>query len=967
MTSPNFSLIRRVDIPSLKMTVEDYQHLPTGSRHFHLVAEDNNNAFLLAFLTVPQDSTGIAHVLEHTSLCGSRNYPVRDPFFSMLRRSLNTYMNALTSSDWTAYLFASQIPKDFDNLLKVYLDAAFFPNLNPLDFAQEGHRLEFTDPTNPNTPLVYKGIVFNEMKGAMSSPISLLFQTLESHLYPTITYHHNSGGNPLDIPKLTYSQLKTFHATHYHPSNAIFMTYGDRPATDHQQQFEEYALQHFQKIPLHLQIPDEQRYSTPLQVVTSYPINDNEDLQQKTHVVLAWLLGNTTDSQTLMQTNLLTELLLGHSGSPLRHALETSPLGTGPSPLCGLEDNPREAFFACGLEGSEPDQAEAVETLILQTLEHIANEGVPFPQIEAVLHQMELNQREITGDHFPYGLNLLINALSPLIHGGDPLPFLDIDPGLEKLRTQSQDPQLVKQLIQQLLLDNPHRVHLVMVPDSQLATRQQAQETAQLATLQTQLTEEQRTAILQQTAALTQRQNTPDDAEQLPKIGLEDVPTQLKIPQGTLHSRIHPVTCFGQATNGMVYQKVIIQLPEFKEELINLLPLFCDLMTELGCAGKNYLDTAHWQAAVSGGIHAHISLRSPITDTQQTHALFSLSGKALIRNRTALTELLQATLEQVRFDEFTRLQELITQYRAETEHSISSRGHQLALLTANSSHSPTGQLSHLWHGFPNIQILKKLDQRLTHPEEITQFTQQLTQIHQQLLKAPRQYLIVSEPEYHTSLLDLLDQANSPTSTAPFTPFHFPTNPKLIKQAWQASVQVNSCVKSYHTVPSNHPDAPALTVLGQFLRNGYLHTALRERGGAYGGGAYYDGDNGSFQFYSYRDPRLKATLADFDRALDWLQENTHADRQIEEAILGVISHLDRPASPAGEAIKAFFNQLHGRSPEYRQRYRQNILKVQVADLKRVAATHLSTQANTVVISNPMTLDQLGDSEFERCYP
>jgi Zn-dependent M16 (insulinase) family peptidase len=256
-----FTTIQQIDIPNLKITVTEYAHLETGARHFHLAADDDNNAFLIGFLTVPQDSTGVAHILEHTTLCGSQRYPVRDPFFMMARRSLNTFMNAFTSSDWTAYPFATQNAKDFNNLLQVYLDAVFFPKLDPLDFAQEGHRLEFSQLDDLKSPLIYKGVVFNEMKGAMSSAIRKLNEIVCAHLFPTITYHYNSGGDPQDIPKLSYEQLKHFHTSHYHPSNAVFMTYGNYPVAQHHALFETAALQYFQKQELNLHIPDEQRYS----------------------------------------------------------------------------------------------------------------------------------------------------------------------------------------------------------------------------------------------------------------------------------------------------------------------------------------------------------------------------------------------------------------------------------------------------------------------------------------------------------------------------------------------------------------------------------------------------------------------------------------------------------------------------------------------------------------------------------
>ena len=484
MIHPAFQHLRSHPIPALRLEFQEYRHRATGARHLHLAADDPHNAFMVAFLTVPQDSSGIAHILEHTALCGSQRYPVRDPFFMMIRRSLNTFMNAFTSSDWTAYPFASQNKKDFNNLLDVYLDATFFPLLNESDFAQEGHRLEFAQPDNPQSELLFKGVVFNEMKGALSSPVQRLGQELQHRLFPTTTYHHNSGGDPTVIPDLTHAQLKAFHARHYHPSNAIFLTYGDIPAAEHQARFETQALHQFQALPLDLAIPDERRYTAPVTDLIHYPLDGTDDLSDQTHIVLGWLLGPITDPMATLRARLLSDVLLDNSSSPLRHALETSQLGTAPSPLCGFDTATREATFVCGLEGSNPEAAEAVEQLIFDVLHQVVAQGAPQEAIDAALHQLELSEREITGDGFPYGLRLIMEALTPAIHGADPLPALDSDPLLEQLRAESRDPDFIPRLVRQLLLDNPHRVRLTMAPDAELSAKQAAAEQERLAAIQ---------------------------------------------------------------------------------------------------------------------------------------------------------------------------------------------------------------------------------------------------------------------------------------------------------------------------------------------------------------------------------------------------------------------------------------------------------------------------------------------------
>lgn len=285
-----FEFIRTETIESLGIDVTEYRHTKTGLAHYHIAAEHTENVFLVGLRTVPEDSKGVAHILEHTALCGSERFPVRDPFFMMTRRSLNTFMNAMTSSDWTAYPFASQNRKDFYNLLDVYLDAVFFSRLDQLDFEQEGHRVEFAEPNNPESELEYKGVVFNEMKGAMSAPVSRLWQSVTKYLFPTTTYHHNSGGEPESIPDLTYDELIAFYKTHYHPSNAVIMTFGDIPAAELQAVIEEKALARFDKLEESIEIHDEKRYYSPLRVEEGYEL-DQEDTSGKTHHVLAWLLG----------------------------------------------------------------------------------------------------------------------------------------------------------------------------------------------------------------------------------------------------------------------------------------------------------------------------------------------------------------------------------------------------------------------------------------------------------------------------------------------------------------------------------------------------------------------------------------------------------------------------------------------------------------------------------------------------
>lgn len=957
---PSFTLISSEEIPALGVSIAEYQHIKTGASHYHIASDNPENVFLVALRTVPKDSSGVAHILEHTALCGSEKYPVRDPFFMMIRRSLNSFMNAFTSSDWTAYPFASSNRKDFENLLQVYMDAVFFSRLHPLDFAQEGHRLEFKEAGNPDSELEYKGVVFNEMKGAMSSISSQLWHTLCKYLFPSTTYHYNSGGEPEDIPDLSYDQLKSFYESHYHPSNAIFMTFGDIPAAEHQARFEELALARFEAIDSHIAVGNEKRYHAPIRVQESYPLPAAENKGDKTHIVVSWLLGKSTQLETLLEAQLLAGVLLDNSASPLLHALETSTLGSSPSPMCGLEDSMREMVFACGLEGSSAAKVEEVEALILDTLRDVAKNGIAKEDVDAVLHQLELQQREIGGDGYPYGLQLILTALGSATHRGKPIELLNLDPALQALRERAAKPDYIKQLAQSLI-DNPHRVTLVMSPDENIQQRIEQAEKQRLADIKANLSAEEKQAIIDQASALIERQALEEDDSILPKVTLADVP--LDMP--ALHSEQAqfgslPYTRYGRGTNGLVYQQLLIALPDLDDEELSLLSIYTQVLTELGLGDQDYLQVQARQAQVCGGISAYTSMRGDINDEQQLKAYLVLSSKALLRNASAQAQLMRDTLETLRFDESDRVQDLVAQLKARRESSITGNGHSLAMTAASAGMSPIAKISEALGGLSGIRQLKSLSERIDAPAELSKLMSQLAAIHSKMLKAERQLLIIAEADRLAASCDEIAPLWHDFNAQAKSNFSYPAVREVKKAFWVANSQVNFCAKAYPTVPSDHPDAPILTVLATYMKNGFLHRVIREQGGAYGGGASQDSNIAAFRFYSYRDPRLKDTLADFDKSIDWMLNTAVSDQGLEEAVLGVVSSIDKPGSPAGEAKQDHHSNVFGRTLAQRRLFRQRVLAVTATDLQRVCDCYLNKGgASVAVLSNAAKAAELSD--------
>ncbi|MFL0809274.1 MAG: insulinase family protein [Agarilytica sp.] len=941
-------------VKSLNLDVQEYEHKITGAQHIHLSPRsegDSENVFLVALRTVPHDSTGVAHILEHTALCGSKKYPVRDPFFMMTRRSINTFMNAFTSSDWTAYPFASLNKKDFNNLLDVYLDAVFFSRLDQLDFAQEGHRLEFSTPSDSNSALEFKGVVFNEMKGAMSSVPSQLWQSMCKYLFPTSTYHFNSGGDPEAIPDLSYEELRAFYETHYHPSNAIFMTFGDISAATHQEKFEDQALKHFEKLEYSVAVPDEKRFYAPIRVQESYP-NSDEDLSEKTHVAMAWLLGHSTNLRDSLRAQLLSSVLLDNSASPLMHALESSDLGNAPSPLCGLDSSQKEMSFMAGLAGCKSDAADQVEKLILNTLNKVAEEGIPQQDVESALHQLELHQREIGGDSYPYGLQLILTSLTNATHRGDPVGLLDIDAELEQLRKDIAEPDFIKNLLKDLVLNNPHSVRLCMVPDGELSNRKEHAEKALLEKIKGNLNEDEKQAIIEQAQALKERQTQEDDESILPKVTLADVPkTETTAERKSTAIGNTPLSSYAAGTNGLVYQQSVFDLGNIDEAQLPCLSLYSSIVTELGVGDTSYLDVQRQQAAVSGGINAFSSIRGDATDKNKVSAYYVYSGKALSRNQHALSELMLNTITQARFDETQRMQELVGQIRVHQEQGITGNGHVLAMMAASAGCSAYARLSHSLSGLASIEAIKSLDNSLKNNSDLEKFAHTLQTLHSAINQQTQQLVVIGEEaqlSHYQSGLKTLCLNTGVNSSGEFS-----VNGELsrVQQAWLTNTQVNFCAKSYPTVSMGHEDSAALVVLGGFLRNGFLHTAVREQGGAYGGGASQDNNSAAFRFYSYRDPRLEATLDDFDKALRWLRDESHSQNKLEEAVLGTISSLDKSESPAGRAKRCFYADLHGRTLEKRQQFRQRVLNTSIDDLKRVAETYLAPEkANTAIVTN-----------------
>ena len=847
--------------------------------------------------------------------------------------------------------------------MSVYLDAAFAANLNPLDFAQEGIRIELE-----NDQAVYKGVVFNEMKGAMSSPTDQLYHQLAYHLFPETTYHYNSGGDPKEIPDLSYEQLVEFYKTHYHPSNAVFMTFGNQNAYDLQEQFETLALHKFSKGTTLYSTP-EKRLTAPIEVTESYAV-DSEDLKDKTFHVMSWLLPETSDIKLRLGMRLVEGILLENSASPLRHYLETCGYAQSTGPLMGVDDSNFEMTFYCGVQGSNAEYAENFKNGVLNILQDVASKPVDTDLVDAILHQIELHQREINGDGTPYGLSLILNGLGSAIHHNDPIHVWDVDSAIEQVKEELKDPMWLSKLIQTHLLDNPHRVQMTLVPDATKSVKEQQAEQARLAEITANLTEDQKIEIQEKTEALKKRQDTPDDLELLPKVGLEDIPADLHIVPGQLREIIcngldTPLNLYHAGTNGIYYQQVLIQIPDeiVQSPYFNLLSI---LMGEVGAGEYDYLELQQLQTAVSGGLGMGASLRSKVDNKDRISAWLTLTTKSLTQKLDAI-QLLKLAFEQLRFDEKDRIIELLQQRKTRWQSRLSGSGHSYAMQTASRQMSALARRDYHNTGLGALNWLSDLVTKIDQDEDAYHaLIAELQAIHRKLLQAPKQFLLVCEEHHSDRLVEEVQNVwdKLQVNKAPVTLTQVEQVNTANDEAWLIQTNVQFCASAYQAVDVAHADAAPLMVLAAYLRNGFLHSAIREKGGAYGGGASYDGNACSFRFYSYRDPRLAETFNDFEASVQWLLNTEQQPHQLEEAILGLVASMDKPGSPAGEAITACYALLHARTPKFRKMLRERLLNVTLDDLNRVAKQYLLQQKPVKAVVAPFAkreeLQQLGFS-------
>jgi len=940
-TIGGYRVKRREPLESIGGTYLLLEHIRTGARHIHIQCLDDNNGFAVMFPTVPSDSTGVAHILEHVVLAGSQKYPVHDPFFSMTRRSLSTFMNAFTSADSTIYLFSTRNGRDFANLLDVYLDAAFFPRLDEDSFRQEGVRFEFEKPDDPTSGLRYRGVVFNEMKGALATPHAAVDQAVGKTLFPGLTYAHVSGGDPAEIPNLTWEQLRRFHALHYHPSNAFFYSYGNRPLESTLDVIERNVLSRFERISIDTSIPDVARFSRPVAGEESYPVTAQDGESPRSQALIAWVTVPSADSFRLLAMRVLAEVLLANAGSPLRKALVDSGLGTAMADGSGLHDDYREAVFGAGLKGVDHHDAGRIEAVVLDTLGRLADDGLDEVQVEAAIRHLEFEKRERSNAGFPYALKLLFACMPEYRHGGDPYSALNFDADLEHLQAVRAEGRFFENLIRAELLDNPHRALLTIRPDADLEERRSKRELARLAAVETSLSSADKERIVTDSLRLKSAQDAKQDLSVLPTLELTDIPMVFEdVPSRDAAAGETRIEFYPQPTNGITYLDLRCDFSPLKPEQKELLPLFSRVLTQCGAAGQDYVEVASRIATHTGGLGAAPQVQSMAGRDDYLQS-FVLSGRALDRETKPFVELLADLTARLEIEP-KRLKEIIAEMATRLESSIAGLAFQFAVASAHARLSSEGALNDRLGGVGMLLATRRL--ALLREDQLGEVISALDDIRHRLfarsslriIATCEEGMIPTLQEQLAGLVAALPEGGSGD------PAGKPEPQLQAPDARTAPVPVAFNVRIFRTVRYTHPDAPALLVLANYLKDTFLHRELREKGGAYGGYAVAGIASGTFYFGSYRDPNIVRTYDIFDRAVSLVTEGGIDAEGLKEAILCACGDVDPLESPDIKGRREATNRSTGFDRGQRERFKQRLLSVGPEDLRRVARTYLAIE-------------------------
>ncbi|RMZ91583.1 hypothetical protein DV736_g1171, partial [Chaetothyriales sp. CBS 134916] len=945
-----FTLRQAKHVPELDLTALQLQHDRTGADYLHVARDDKNNVFAINFKTNPTDGTGLPHVLEHVTLCGSDKFPVRDPFFKMIPRSLANFMNAFTAADYTSYPFATTNAQDYKNLASVYLDSTLHPLLKRSDFLQEGWRLGPQEPRDVATKdnVVFKGVVYNEMKGQMSDASYLFYVRFREHLFPSL---ENSGGDPDKMTNLTYDQLVRFSKKHYHPSNAKFFSYGNLPLADHLQTVDQ-VLSDFTKIDVGQDLKTPVALDGPIAVQVNGPLDAMQPADRQVKSSLTWLGPQTSNIVESFSLSIMMSLLMTGYGSPFYQGLIESGLGTNFSPNSGYDSSSKVATLTIGLDGMRADHVPALAHTVNTVLREKAAEAFAPHKVDGYLHQLELALKHKTA---AFGMGLLEKVIPAWFNGVEPMEALAWNEVVDAFKTRIQQKDYLYSLVDKYLLNDKH-MQFTMVPvptyhsDLEASEADRRQKILHDLENQAACSEAALAELSRQELDLLHEQECApySNIERLPTLHVDDIARQ-KERKPRRYSEIGAVNCLWRetSTNGITYFQAKHVLKDLAQDLRLLLPLFTESLLRLGTKTKSVADIEADMLLKTGGISVSpFTAPDPFSLDECSEGVL-VDGYALDKNVPAMLDLIRSLLHETDFcspKAVAAVKELLESKVSGSLDAVAESGNAFAISSAAAALSQRGRLQDQLSGLSQIEATSRILEAVrTEPAFSQALIEKLKYIQKiALTNADTLSLrIVCEPsqvsENESHIRRFLGELPTATPATGAVNTASVSGSSLSRRAFfDLPFQVSYTGSCLQTVPYSSPDKAPLTILGQLLTHNYMLPEIREKGGAYGASASASAISSLFTMSSYRDPDPRKTLSVYDKAGVFARDRAWTTRELEESKLSVFQQIDAPTSVSTEASNEF---IYGITEDMDQQMRERLLDVTKEDVQRVAQKYL----------------------------
>ena len=931
---PAYELVKREDLTDIHSTGYLVRHKKTGARLVLIENDDENKVFSIAFRTTPKDSTGVPHILEHSVLCGSREFPLKDPFVELVKGSLNTFLNAMTYPDRTCYPVASCNDQDFQNLMHVYLDAVFYPNIYEKEeiFRQEGWNYHLESPEGP---LTYNGVVYNEMKGAFSSPDDVLEREIMNHLYPDNTYGVESGGNPENIPDLSYEEFLNFHRTYYHPSNSYIYLYGNMDMEEKLRFIDEKYLSAFDALDVDSSIPLQKPFEKVREVEIEYPVAENEDEEENTFLSFNVSVGTAMDTMLGVAMDVLDYALLSAPGAPLKKALLDA--GIGKDIYGDYSDGFLQPYFSIVAKGAKASQKEAFMSTIRQVLGDIVKNGIDQKAILAGINYMEFRYREADFGSYPkglmYGLDILGDWLFDEEHPFEQVKLLAIYDRLKEAVKEGY----FEELIQKYILENTHGVILSLIPKRGLAAKREQELAEKLEAYRSSRTPLQLEEMVQKTKALEAYQESeerPEDLACIPMLKCSDIRKEVNgfsneelDVDGSLF--LYQDVC----TNGIGYVNVMFEIRDMEVEKVHYLGLLKAVLGYVDTKNYTYGELFNETNARTGGIQCGVDVFDKANDPEAFRAMFTIRGKALYSQMDFLFQMMEEILNTSNLEDTKRLGEIIAELKSRGQASLISGGHQTAVLRGASYGSPMARFQDEMAGVGYYKFLEDLEKDFDQKKD--EIVAGLKEAVKEIIR-PDSFMISYTGERES--VELLKKLGGALKKS-FPPASGEVPVRTItcekrNEGFKTSGQVQYVAKCGNFVKKGFAYTGALEILKVALSYDYLWINLRVKGGAYGCMSGFKRSGESY-FVSYRDPHLRRTLEVYQGVPDYVRNFTADEREMTKYIIGTISGKDTPRTPQMQGSLGRMAYFRGLTVEMLQKERDQILNATVEDIHALA--------------------------------